>query len=154
MTRYELELGPGVKVARVTSLSKDIAYAMASPDVRILAPDPRQDLARKPCHGVHVGPVVHGAGENDRMLARCERRGEAMHRGKILAIHTILDGDDARRTPRSRLGEQPRLFPGNEQARVDLCGDELLEGEKASRFAPVERRNRPGPAARVIVPLG
>ena len=40
MTRFELELGAGVKVARVTSLSRDIAYAMASPDVRILAPIP------------------------------------------------------------------------------------------------------------------
>ena len=40
VTRYELELAAGVKVSRITSLSKDIAYAMASPDVRILAPIP------------------------------------------------------------------------------------------------------------------
>ena len=40
VTRYELELGPGVKVNKVTSLSHDIAYAMASPDVRIIAPIP------------------------------------------------------------------------------------------------------------------
>jgi DNA segregation ATPase FtsK/SpoIIIE-like protein len=40
VTRYELELAPGVKVAKVTALSRDIAYAMATADVRILAPIP------------------------------------------------------------------------------------------------------------------
>ena len=40
VTRYELVLAAGVKVAQVTSLSRDIAYAMASPEVRILAPIP------------------------------------------------------------------------------------------------------------------
>jgi S-DNA-T family DNA segregation ATPase FtsK/SpoIIIE len=40
VTRFVLELGEGVKVSKLESLRKDIAYAMASPDVRILAPIP------------------------------------------------------------------------------------------------------------------
>ena len=40
VTRYEIELAPGVKVARVTGLAHDIAYALATPDVRLLAPIP------------------------------------------------------------------------------------------------------------------
>ena len=42
VTRFALQLGDGVKVARVTSLHKDIAYALAAADVRILAPIPGQ----------------------------------------------------------------------------------------------------------------
>ena len=40
VTRYELQLAPGIKVSRVTGLKADLAYALAATDIRVQAPIP------------------------------------------------------------------------------------------------------------------
>jgi DNA segregation ATPase FtsK/SpoIIIE, S-DNA-T family len=40
VTRFEIELGPGVQVKKIANMGDDIAYALAAPDVRIVAPIP------------------------------------------------------------------------------------------------------------------
>jgi S-DNA-T family DNA segregation ATPase FtsK/SpoIIIE len=54
VTRYELSLAPGTKVAKVTQLKDDLAYALASTDIRILAPIPGKQAV-----GVEVPNQLH-----------------------------------------------------------------------------------------------
>jgi S-DNA-T family DNA segregation ATPase FtsK/SpoIIIE len=53
ITRYELRLAPGIKVGKVAQLKDDLAYALASTDIRILAPIPGKQAV-----GVEV-PNLH-----------------------------------------------------------------------------------------------
>ena len=76
VTRYEIELAPGVKVNKVTNLTHDIAYALAAADVRILAPIPGKsaigvEVPNRKRHLVTLGDILTSdlaASDHDPML--------------------------------------------------------------------------------------
>jgi DNA segregation ATPase FtsK/SpoIIIE, S-DNA-T family len=63
VTRYELRLQPGIKMSKVANLRDDLAYALAAPDVRILAPIPGKqavgvEVPNTVRKMVHLGDVM------------------------------------------------------------------------------------------------
>jgi DNA segregation ATPase FtsK/SpoIIIE, S-DNA-T family len=70
VTRYEVELGSGVKVSQVLRLADDIAYALGSPDVRLIAPIPGKsaigiEVPNRDRELVLVGDICHSQAWRD-----------------------------------------------------------------------------------------
>src|SRR6202011_1259157 len=116
VARYELELGAGVKVGKVTSLNKDIAYAMASPDVGILAPIPGRSAI-----GVEVPNKQRQLVALGDILASVEAY-QASH-----PLEVAMGRDIAGRAVMANLAEMPHiLIAGATGAGKSSCINSLI----------------------------
>jgi S-DNA-T family DNA segregation ATPase FtsK/SpoIIIE len=116
VTRYEVELGPATKVARVIGLSHDIAYALASPDVRIIAPIPGKsaigiEVPNRDRELVTLGDILGKVGEAD------ERHPLTVALGKDIGGEPVL----------VNLAEMPHvLIAGSTGAGKSVCLNVLV----------------------------
>ena len=117
VTRYELQLAPGTKVAKVSALKDDLAYALATTEIRILAPIPGKsavgvevpnqrpdfvtlgDIYRefpkvgRPAHGLagqgHLGQA--GLHRPQQAAAPADRRHHRFGQERLRQLHRVVD---------------------------------------------------------------
>ena len=128
VSRYELKLAPGTKVSKITQLKDDLAYALASTDIRILAPIPGKQAV-----GVEVPEPATAPRSPRRHLRRPAAgsipAGRLARQGHLGQRRLDRPAEDAARADRRhhRLGQvgqrqrDPQLDPAPRLART-RCG--------------------------------
>jgi DNA segregation ATPase FtsK/SpoIIIE, S-DNA-T family len=100
VSRYELQLAPGTKVSKVAQLKDDLAYALASTDIRILAPIPGKkavgvEVPNQRRRLVRLGDIYDGRTQGSSPLVAWlgkDVAGHAINTDLALMPHTIVAG--------------------------------------------------------------